>query len=45
MAALPWSFARGLIPHSNLGLGLALVIIGIGLNVAVLFWLAGLMRR
>ena len=45
MAALPWTFAIGLIPHGNLGLGLALVVIGIGLNAALLFWLAHGMRR
>jgi hypothetical protein len=45
MAALPWSFAIGLIPHGNLGLGLMLVFIGIGLNAALLFWLAHVMRR
>jgi hypothetical protein len=45
MAALPWTFAIGLLPHGNLGLGLVLIIIGIGLNAALLFWLAHVVRR
>jgi hypothetical protein len=45
MAALPWSFAIGLIPHGNLGLALVLIIAGIALNAAGLFLLARAMRR
>jgi hypothetical protein len=44
MAAIPWTFAVGLIPHGNLGLGLVLVIAGIAINAALLFWLARAMR-
>jgi hypothetical protein len=45
MAAVPWSFALGLIPHGNLGLALVLIVVGIGLNAAGLFALAHAMRR
>lgn len=45
MAALPWSFAIGLIPHGNLGLALVLIFAGIAINAAGLFALARAMRR
>ena len=45
MAALPWSFAIGLIPHGNIGLALVLIFAGIGINAAGLFALAYAMRR